>query len=159
MRIVDETVTFRENNNVQRNDFMSLLIDLKNSKDVANRLNMNEIAAQVFFFFIYFFYSLFIYFLFLHFINQAFVFFLAGFETSSTTLTYCLYELALEKHKHIQDEARREIFSTLEKYGGELTYEAVNEMAYIDQIINGRLSIRWGIKTSSQGCCSFQCFW
>lgn len=118
MSIVDETVTYRENNNVQRNDFMSLLIDLKNSKDVANRLNMNEIAAQ------------------------AFVFFLAGFETSSTTLTYCLYELALEKHKHIQDEARQEIFSILEKYDGELTYEAINEMAYIDQIINGRLSIR-----------------
>lgn len=66
-----------------------------------------------------------------------FVFFSAGFETSSTTLSYCLYELALDKNKHIQDEARREIRSTLDKYDGNLTYDAIHEMTYIDQIING----------------------
>lgn len=114
LNIVNETVAYRENNNVQRNDFMSLLIDLKNAKNQHDRLTINEIAAQ------------------------AFVFFLAGFETSSTTLTYCLYELALDKHKHIQDEARREIRTILEKYDGNLTYEAIHEMTYIDQIINGR---------------------
>ncbi|XP_055312119.1 cytochrome P450 6a8-like [Sitodiplosis mosellana] len=115
LKIVAETVAFRENNNVQRNDFMSLLIDLKNAKKEEDRLTINEIAAQ------------------------AFVFFLAGFETSSTTLTYCLYELALEKNKHIQDEARREIFAVLEKHNGQLTYEAVNDMVYVDQIINEAL--------------------
>lgn len=92
---------------------MSLLIDLKNAKNDTERLTINEIAAQ------------------------AFVFFLAGFETSSTTLNYCLYELALEKHKHIQDKARKEISTILKKYNGELTYEAINEMTYIDQIVNG----------------------
>lgn len=113
LNIVKETVDFREKNNVQRNDFMSLLIDLKNAKSDADRLTVNEIAAQ------------------------AFVFFLAGFETSSTTLTYALYEIAQEKYKHIQNDARQEISTVLVKYNGELTYEAINEMNYIEQIING----------------------
>lgn len=113
LNIVKETIDYREKNDVHRNDFMSLLIDLKNSKNDIDKLTINEISAQVF------------------------VFFLAGFETSSTTLTYCLYELAQSKHKHIQNAARQEISTVLEKHNGELTYEAIHEMTYIDQIING----------------------
>lgn len=43
----------------------------------------------------------------------------------------------MEKNKHIQNAARREILTVLEKHNGHLTYEAVNEMTYIEQIING----------------------
>lgn len=115
MNAVKETVTYREQNHVKRNDFMDLLINLKNNPGSGEHggLTIEQIAAQ------------------------AFVFFLAGFETSSTTLTYCLYELAFEHNKNIQDKARNEIFSVLSKYNGELTYDAINEMGYIEQIING----------------------
>lgn len=82
MNIVKENIEYREKNNVHRNDFMSSLIALKNAENDTERLTINEIAAQTF------------------------VFFTAGFETSATTLTFCLYELALKKHKHIQDKAR-----------------------------------------------------
>lgn len=121
LNAVKETVAYREQNNVKRNDFMDLLINLKNnpatSEDVG--LTIEEIAAQ------------------------AFVFFLAGFETSSTTLTYCLYELALEHNKHIQDKARNEILTVLLKYNGELTYDAINEMIYVEQIIKGLFIFRY----------------
>lgn len=115
LNAVKETVAYREQNNIKRNDFMDLLINLKNNPATSEHggLTIEEIAAQ------------------------AFVFFLAGFETSSTTLTYCLYELGLEHNKHIQDKARNEIFTVLSKYNGELTYDAINEMVYIEQIING----------------------
>lgn len=63
------------------------------------------------------------------------MFFLAGFETSSTTMTYCLYELSM--HQDIQEKARREINTILKKYDGNFTYEAMKEMTYINQIING----------------------
>lgn len=112
-RVVEDTIEHREKNNVQRNDFMSLLIDMKNSKNTTDNLTNAEIAAQ------------------------AFAFFAAGFETSSTALNFCLYELAMEDNKHVQDRARREIHSVLEKYNGNLTYEALNEMTYIAQVING----------------------
>lgn len=49
--IVKETVEYREKNNIKRNDFMDLLIQLKNygtldGADVG-KLSLNEIAAQV----------------------------------------------------------------------------------------------------------------
>lgn len=115
MNCVKETIFYREENNVKRNDFMSLLIELKNSKNVHEKLTFNEIAAQ------------------------AFVFFLGGFETAATTLTYCLYELAMDSNKDIQNKARAEILSVLEKYNGNLTFEALTEMTYIEQIINEAL--------------------
>lgn len=59
----------------------------------------------------------------------------AGFETSSTTLTFCLYELA--KHPEIQSKARRIIQDAYKKYNGEFTYEMMIDMPYIDQIIHG----------------------
>lgn len=70
---------------------------------------------------------------------QAYVFFLAGFETSSTTATYCLYELA--QYQDIQNKVCKEIDETLKKYG-ELTYNAVNEMTYLHKIINGNYGIQ-----------------
>lgn len=130
LNIVRETIDYREKNQVRRNDFMDLLIQLKNDgylkgekgengeKEVG-RLTFNEIAAQ------------------------AFVFFLAGFETSSTTLTYALYELALAHNESIQNQARDEINTVLAKHDGQLTYEALTEMTYCEQIINGKqLSVR-----------------
>lgn len=48
--IVKETVEYREKNNVKRNDFMDLLIQLKNHGTLdgadVGKLSLNEIAAQ-----------------------------------------------------------------------------------------------------------------
>lgn len=111
---VRDTVKYREENKVERNDFMSLLMKLKDdetSKDM-EPLTIEQIAAQ------------------------AFVFFLAGFETSSTTMSYCLYELA--QNAEIQDKARKNVMDSIKKHGS-LTYEAMQDMQYIDQCINESL--------------------
>ena len=67
---------------------------------------------------------------------QVFVFFFGGFETSSTTMTFCLYELSL--HQDIQDRLRQEIDVVLQKHDGKLTYEAIQEMEYLDKVVSGK---------------------
>lgn len=60
---------------------------------------------------------------------------LIGFETSSTTLSFCMYELA--KNREIQEKVHEEIDSILAKHGGQITYEAVAEMTYLENCIDG----------------------
>jgi hypothetical protein len=71
-------------------------------------------------------------------VAQAFSFLAAGFETSGTTLSYALYELAL--HPDVQNRLREEIKQVLDKHQGELTYEGMNEMSYLDMVIKGMLT-------------------
>ena len=65
---------------------------------------------------------------------QAFVFFAAGFHTSSLTMGHVLYELA--QHQDIQDKVRQEI-RNVHKSGETLNYEDVKEMKYMEKVFNG----------------------
>lgn len=66
---------------------------------------------------------------------QAFVFFAAGFETSSSTMSNALYELAL--NQEVQDKLRIEIRESFNKNNGELLYEDIKEMKYLDKVFRG----------------------
>lgn len=70
---------------------------------------------------------------------QSFVFFFAGFETASSTASFCLYELAC--NQDVQDILYKEIKETLKRNGGKTTYQALQEMVYMDQVINGLYNI------------------
>ncbi|CAO1427745.1 unnamed protein product [Diamesa hyperborea] len=108
LNITKETVQYREQHpEVKRHDFMNLLIEMKDS------LTMNQIAAQ------------------------SFIFYAGGFESSSTTMTYCLYELSL--NQELQDKTRKSIRAVVEKHQGQFTYEAVNEMHFVEQCVNETL--------------------
>lgn len=109
--VVRETVEYREKNNVHRNDFMDILIKLKNEgiNDV-DKLTLNEIAAQTL------------------------LFFVAGLETTSATLTFSLYELAV--NPEMQTKARKEVQEAYKKHGT-LTYEMIMDIPYIEQVIKG----------------------
>lgn len=114
MNVVRNTIEYREKNNIQRNDFMDLLIKLKNEDnhgDVTKGLTVNQIAAQ------------------------SFLFFIAGYETSSTTMLFALYELAL--NPEIQTKLRNEIQSAFKKHEN-FTYEMMMDIPYLDQTIQGK---------------------
>ncbi|KAJ9576188.1 hypothetical protein L9F63_006921 [Diploptera punctata] len=66
-------------------------------------------------------------------IAQSILFLLAGFETSSTLLTCMSYELAL--NQDIQDKLREEVKHVLDRHDGKCSYEALQEMTYLEMII------------------------
>lgn len=109
-RFVSDIINFRENNKFTRDDFMQYLIHLKNDK-TGNAFTLKEI------------------------VSQCHLFLIAGFDTSHSTMSFALYELA--KNQKIQDNVRKEIDNILEKHGN-ITYEAIHEMKYLDQILDGR---------------------
>lgn len=66
---------------------------------------------------------------------QAFVFFAAGYETSSNTIAFCLHELAL--NTEIQEKTRRDIQDAIDSRNGKLSYDAIQDMKYLDMVIAG----------------------
>lgn len=67
---------------------------------------------------------------------QSFVFFAAGFETAASTTSFSLYELAL--NRKVQDKLQLEIDQVLSNHSGDLSYQALKEMKYMDQVVNGQ---------------------
>lgn len=129
--VVSQMIKEREDYEVKRHDFMDLLVELKNKGTIEGdaavqdcveeeaqatkeiELDENIIAAQ------------------------AFVFFAAGYETSSNTIAFCLHELAL--NAEIQQRTRQDIRDAVEKRDGKLTYDALQDMKYLDMVIQETL--------------------
>ncbi|CAG9801671.1 unnamed protein product [Chironomus riparius] len=134
MTIVKQTIDHREaSKENERKDFMQLMIQLKNqgylsadkdddenkksnnSEDV-KKLTFNEIAAQ------------------------AFLFFAAGFETSSSTMNFCLFELSRNPNK--QKKVHEELDKALKDMAiNDITYEKLNELKYLECCIDEALRL------------------
>ncbi|XP_011253334.1 cytochrome P450 6A1 isoform X1 [Camponotus floridanus] len=114
-RVVVETMYYRDTNNIVRHDFIDTLRDLKKHPDKVSNIDLTEnlIAAQ------------------------AFVFFAAGFETSSTAMSNALYELAL--NQEIQKKLREEINEECIRHNGNFKYENVKKMNYLDKVFKETL--------------------
>ncbi|XP_012055383.1 PREDICTED: cytochrome P450 6a2-like [Atta cephalotes] len=110
--ITRETIDYRKRNNVRRNDFIDTLIDLKDNPD---KLGVTDefIAAQ------------------------SFVFFAAGFETSSITMSLAMYELA--KNQSIQEKVRKEIKEVLDNVDGVISYDSIKKINYLEKIFQETL--------------------
>ncbi|XP_068084554.1 cytochrome P450 6j1 [Anabrus simplex] len=126
-KTVWSTVEYREKNNVVRKDFLDMLMQIRSkgqvedddNKEVSQKSSENFVFEGD------------------DFVGQCFVFLTAGFETSSTTITFALYELSF--HSEIQTRAREEIQSVLQKYDGHLTYEGLQEMTYVGKVVSETL--------------------
>uniref|UniRef100_A0AAT9UU58 Cytochrome P450 6PZ21 n=1 Tax=Maconellicoccus hirsutus TaxID=177089 RepID=A0AAT9UU58_MACHI len=136
--IIHETVAHRERNNITRNDFLDLMINLKHNtsikpsnindqKDLKKFLDQigddgtennfkvtNEVVAAL-----------------------SLLFFLAGYETTSTNICYLLLELA--QNPSIQDKVRDEVHAVLSANDGELNFDDLKKMTYTDMVIDESL--------------------
>ncbi|KAI8442453.1 hypothetical protein MSG28_005960, partial [Choristoneura fumiferana] len=70
---------------------------------------------------------------------QSLVFFAAGFETSSTTMTFSLFELA--KHQDVQQRVYEELTKYLKKTEGKVTYEVTSELPYMEACVDEALRL------------------
>ncbi|KAF5285604.1 hypothetical protein FQA39_LY16573 [Lamprigera yunnana] len=113
--VVKETIEYRKKYNVTRKDLIQSLINFQNESNESDwsKHSLEELAAQVF------------------------IFFSAGFETTSTTLCLCLFELSL--NNDVQENVRKEILSTLEKNGNEISFDVIAEMKYMTQVVEETL--------------------
>jgi cytochrome P450 family 6 len=69
------------------------------------------------------------------FVAQALTFLIGGFDTSGSTLSFALYELALQPE--IQQSLRTEILQVVNKHDGKLTYDIIKNMSYLDRVVSG----------------------
>ncbi|KAJ0173566.1 hypothetical protein K1T71_010715 [Dendrolimus kikuchii] len=112
--LVKNTVEYRKKHSYKRNDFLQSLIELKDGySDETLKLSsftMMDIAAN------------------------AMLYMIAGYETSATTGQFAAYLLAA--NPQIQKKAREEIFRVLARHDGEFSFEAQNEMIYMNMVID-----------------------
>lgn len=113
--VIEQTMQYRKDNNVQRND---LLDEMKRIREKVN-------DDKVFSFF--------------DILGHAGGFLLDGIVTSSITADHALYDIA--KNADVQDKLRKEIENVLSKHNGELTYESIQEMEYLDCVLKESLRL------------------
>ncbi|XP_054163360.1 cytochrome P450 3A8-like [Oppia nitens] len=71
-------------------------------------------------------------------ISQSWLFLLAGYETVSTSLTFCLYELAL--NVEVQEKLYSEIQLAIDE-NGHFDYENLSTLPYLDAVISESLRL------------------
>ncbi|XP_066594596.1 cytochrome P450 6k1-like [Prorops nasuta] len=99
---------------VKRGDLIDYLVELKNDKQEADFKFEGDVLLA-----------------------QSTIFFVAGLESSTSTICFALCELA--KNPKIQDKVREEIQETIENKG--LNYESIQEMKYLLQTIKETLRL------------------
>jgi cytochrome P450 family 9 len=88
-------------------------------------------------------------------IAQCFIFFLAGFDTASTLLSFLSYELAL--NPDIQQRLYEEISVVNKELNGKpLTYDAIQKMKYLDMVISEGLR-KWPPAPLTDRQCTQDC--
>lgn len=134
VELVKTVMEYRETNNVRRNDFIQLLMELrKTGKIVGDTPNENEkceniaagssdngkefmtieqCAAQVG------------------------LFYLAGFDTSASAIANCLFELS--RMPDLMQRLHCEIDYVLAKYDNVISYESINAMNFLDCCVLGK---------------------
>ncbi|KOB71358.1 Cytochrome P450 Cyp6b29 [Operophtera brumata] len=123
--LVNKVITERNGVAGNRKDFMDLILEMRQQgevygtkRNVDNKQLSVELTDDVI-------------------AAQAFVFYAAGYETSATTMCFLLYELA--KNPDIQEKLHTEIIEVLKRHEGNMTYETLQDMTYMDKVFDETL--------------------
>lgn len=135
--IVRATMEHRDRSDVKRKDFIQLLLELRKTGKISDdtdgvdaddtvssetkasqsSLTIEQCAAQV---------SL---------------FYLAGFDTTSSTISYTLFELS--RKPDLQKRLHDEIDEVMAKHNNAITHESINDMPFLELCVRGKLWVHF----------------
>lgn len=107
--MVASTIKYRTENGIVRPDVIQLMMETRDKLGPGKELTIVDMTAQ------------------------AFVFFFGGFESTSTLMCFAAHEVGV--NPEIQKRLQEEIDEVLENCNGQLTYDAINDMKYLDAIL------------------------
>jgi len=112
--LVETTIKTRDENGIVRPDMLQLMMESRD-KEGKPELSIEDM------------------------VSQAFTFFFGGFKTTSTLMCFVAHELAV--NQNVQKKLQDEIDQGLEEYisNGTVPYEIVNNMEYLDAVVNETL--------------------
>ncbi|GJQ70345.1 hypothetical protein Trydic_g22779 [Trypoxylus dichotomus] len=123
--IVRNTLQYRKENNIVKNDFLDSIMQIKFKPDEP-RLTTDDIVAH------------------------AVSFFGDGFETSSIALSFLLYDVAA--NPDVQQKLRDEINDFIKSHGSSLTYDVIQDMNYLDCALSESLRLHPPASFLSKTC-------
>lgn len=127
MEMVTTTISERERHKIHRNDFMQLIIELREEeKGTSHQLTIEEIASN------------------------CLLFYNAGTETTSGTTGFLLYELAL--WPEIQQKLVSEIDEALKTHHGKISYDMIQEMTYLEMCLKETFRKYPGLASLNREC-------
>uniref|UniRef100_A0A1Y1N4A8 Cytochrome P450 n=1 Tax=Photinus pyralis TaxID=7054 RepID=A0A1Y1N4A8_PHOPY len=110
--IIKETLRIRRQEKIERPDMINLLIEAqRNPKNAEHQMTDEDITAQ------------------------ALIFFLAGFDTVASAMTFLAYELA------INPDVQRKLHEEICRTSGEVTYETIKSMSYLECVLSESLRL------------------
>lgn len=129
--IVKNTMEFREKNNVNRKDFIQLLMELRRTGKIKSDdfltecektevetsstssefMTMEQCAAQVA------------------------LFYLAGFDTTASAIANCVYELC--RNPDLMQRLQNEIDEMMGKHSNALSYENIKDLPFLECCVLG----------------------
>lgn len=127
LNMIQMTIKHREDNNIYRNDFMQLFIELREEeKGTGQQLTTEEIAAN------------------------CILFYNAGTVSTSGSIGYLLYEVAAQPE--IMRKLQSEIDETLEANKHVITYDMLHVMPYLDLCVKETLRKYPGLPHLNREC-------
>ncbi|XP_046750735.1 cytochrome P450 9e2-like [Diprion similis] len=112
--VVKTTVATRDQRGIYRPDMLQLMMQARN-KAQKFKLTTEEMTAH------------------------AFLFYLGGFDTVSLLMTFATHEIAVNPDVH--EKLQAEVDRVVEECDGEVTYEALHAMRYLDAVVNETLRL------------------
>ncbi|XP_018404335.1 PREDICTED: cytochrome P450 9e2-like [Cyphomyrmex costatus] len=116
--LVRNTIHTRDTKNIVRPDMLQLMMETRGKRGPGKELTIEDMTAQ------------------------AFLFFFGGFDTVSSLMCFAVHEIAV--NPDVQVKLRDEVDEAFKTSNGNLTYEVLNGMQYLDAVINETLRI-WPI--------------